>query len=130
MTFDEFIVFRDVKIRDDVHKKVVKLFNPYLYSVSEDSSKLPKIISEILKLDLTYAKVKTACFNQIDRTDYPYKHTDFYILFNNGVNVYIYGDIPKENCVSLKSNQYAVFILGDTLSGNISSKDTNHIIIE
>ena len=130
MSFNEFLIFRDVKIRDDDHKRIVSLFYPYLFSVCGDLSKLPKIIGEILSEDFSSVKVKTACFNQNNEKIYPYDPIDFYVLFDNGVEIYIYGTLNQESFVHLESDQFVIFILGDKINGSISFKDSNHIIIE
>jgi len=48
MTVDEFIIFRDVKIKDNDHKRIVQLFYSYLQSVSGDEYLFPSILGKLL----------------------------------------------------------------------------------
>lgn len=130
MSFDEFIKFRNVQIRDDIHKKIINLFYTYLSSVSGDSNRLPDKIGDILNMNLSSAKAVTGCFNVSSIDDCPYENTDFYILFDNGIKIYIYGSIPNKPLVHLNSNQYVVFIVSNTVNGTVSRKENNHVYIQ
>ena len=53
MTFDEFISFRNVQIKNKDHERVVKTFYVYLSSVTGDSRLLPNEIGRILNIDFS-----------------------------------------------------------------------------
>ena len=92
MTVDEFIIFRDVKIKDGNHKRIVQLFYSYLQNVSGDKYLLPSILGKLLGMDLRDDFVITGCFNGVnDDTPAPYGDVDFYIKLSNGIKVFVYG---------------------------------------
>lgn len=130
MTFDEFIKLRDVKIRNNEHLKVVKCFYPYLRSVSGNEHLLLSVFQRILGIDLSDVSVVTACFNNVnDGSQPPYDDVDLYIKLNNDVRVFVYSK-QQENLVSLKENEYVVFLLSKDISDNITQTENHHIFIE
>lgn len=127
MSFEEFLSFRDVKIRDKNHERIVRMFFPYLQSVCGFSDSLPKIISKIINIDLTMESITTGCFNgMIDDTSTPYDNPDFYIKFCNGIGVYVYGKEVKAEQILLKENEYVVFALSDNITNNIKRNANRH----
>ena len=129
MTVDEFIIFRDVKIKDNDHKRIVRIFYPYLQSVSGDKFLMPSILGKLLGMDLRDAFVITGCFNGMnDDTPAPYGDVDFYIKLSNGMKVFVYGKRQMES-VSLKENEFVIFVNSDTITGNIERKETRHIYL-
>lgn len=128
MTVDEFIVWRDVKIKDDNHKRIVRMFYPYLQSVSGDKYLLPSILGKLLGIDLADAFVTTGCFNGVnDDTPAPYGDVDFYIKLSNGMKVFVYGRKQMDS-VTLKENEFVVFVNSDIITDNVVRKE-NHIIV-
>lgn len=82
MTFEEFLKFRDVQIKDEAHKRIAKLFFPYFYSVTGDRRLLPDIIGQLLGIDLSNTITRTACLNGIfDGNIAPYENIDLYIRY-------------------------------------------------
>jgi|GEM_PF-6972630 Regulators of stationary/sporulation gene expression len=63
MTFEEYLSYRDVNIKNEVHERIVKLFYGFAGSVTGDSRLYPNLISGLFDIDLSFAEVKTACFN-------------------------------------------------------------------
>jgi len=130
MTFDEFIHFRNIQIKNKNHEKIVKTFYVYLSSVTGDSKLLPNEIGRILNIDFSSSTIEAGCFNGIfDGTDSPYDDVDFYIKSNNGICVFVYGKIPLEPLKVLKENEYVIFMLSDDLSGAIERNNDRHIHI-
>lgn len=130
MALYEFIKFRDIKIRDDEHLRVIKYFYPYLRSVSGDEHLLPSVIGKMLDIDLTDVSVITACFNGVnDGSKPPYDNVDLYIKLNNGIKVFVYGR-EQEHLTELKENEYVIFFISNDLTGNIIQTENHHIFIE
>ena len=128
MTVDEFIIFRDVKIKDDDHKRIVRIFYPYLQSVSGDKHLLPSILGKLLGIDLADAFVTTGCFNGVnDDTPAPYGDVDFYIKLSNGMKVFVYGRKQMDS-VTLKENEFVVFVNSDIITDNVVRKE-KHIFV-
>ena len=129
MTVDEFIIFRDVKIKDDDHKRIVRIFYPYLQSVSGDKYLLTSIFGKLLGIDLAEVFVTTGCFNGVnDDTPAPYGDLDFYVKLSNGIKVFVYGRNPM-NLVTLKENEFVIVVNSDTITGNIVKKENRHIYL-
>lgn len=130
MTLDEFIDLRNIRIKDDKHRKVVTLFYPYLRSISNDDRLLPSLLENILNIDLSNTSVVTACFNGVnDGSKPPYDNADLYVKLSNDIQVFIYGRKPK-SLVPLKENKYVICMLADKITSNISRKEKHHIFIE
>lgn len=92
MTFDEFVKFRDIRLKDNEHKKVIELFYPHLRSVSGNERSLPLVLEKFLSVDLSDVSVVTACFNGVnDSSKPPYENVDLYIKLSNGMKVFVYG---------------------------------------
>ena len=126
MTVDEFIIFRDVKIKDGNHKRIVQLFYSYLQSVSGDKYLLPSILGKLLGIDLAGAFVTTGCFNRVnDDTPAPYGEVDFYVKLSNGIKVFVYGTRPMDS-VTLKENEFVIIVNSDTITDNIGRKENRH----
>ena len=129
ITLDEFISFKDVQIKDQEHKKVIKLFYQYLQSVSGSNRSLPSIIGHILGLDLTSETVLTGCFNGVnDGTTPPYDSVDFYIKLSNNIKVYVYGKEFNDSA-KLNESEYVVFAIAEEISDNIIMKENRHIYL-
>ena len=129
MTFDEFINYRDVKIRNQDHKRIVNIFYHYLESVSGNKKLLPDLFSKILNIDLSSTTADNGCFNSIsDKIEPPYKNVDFYIKFSNNICVYIYGSKPNTEIRTLKSNEYVLFVLSDKIN-SIKRNNNRHYYI-
>jgi len=130
MTFDEFISFRNVKIKNKNHERVVKAFYIYLSSVTGNPCLLPNEISRIINIDTSTLTIKTGCFNGIfEDIVPPYDDVDFYIKFNNGICVFLYGTIPSDSLRDLRDNEYAVFMLSNDSNGIIERNINRHIYI-
>lgn len=92
MTLDEFITYRNIKVKDDEHRKVIESFYPYLRSVSDDERLLPTLLEKYIGVNLSGVSVVTACFNGVnDGTIPPCDNVDLYIKLSNGVKVFVYG---------------------------------------
>lgn len=130
MTLEEFLVFRDVKIKNPNHERIVRLFFGYAASVTGNIRLLPDLLGRLLNIDLSDTTVPTGCFNDIfDGTEPPYEDVDFYVRLQNGIRVYVYGSIPYRELKKLKNNEYVLIVLSDDLNGNIERKANRHIYI-
>lgn len=108
MTADEFIIYRDIKVKDNEHRRVIELFYPYLRSVSGDERLLPTFLEKHLNMDLSGALVVTACFNGVnDGSTPPCDNVDLYIKLSNGVKVFVYGR-ETQNINPLNKNEYVI----------------------
>jgi len=127
MTVDEFILFRDIIIKKDNHKRVVKVFYGYLSSVTGDSRLLINKIGKIINIDVSALSLDKGCFNGIfDDTVPPYNDVDFYVRLSNGICVFVYGGIPQNPLKELKEYEYVIFLLSDDL-GNKIERTNNYI---
>jgi len=130
MTFDEFIHFRDVKIKNKDHERVIKAFYVYLSSVTGNPQLLPNEVGRILNIDALSLTVTTGCFNgAFNDAVPPYDDVDFYIELNNSICLFVYGKIPSDTLKELKDNAYVVFMLSKDLSGTIERNIDRHIYI-
>jgi AbrB family looped-hinge helix DNA binding protein len=130
MTFDEHLLYRDIKIKNENHERIVKLFYGYAGSVTGNSRLYPDLISNLLNIDLSSAHVQTACLNGVlDGTEPPYNDVDLYIKFNNDVRVYVYGVIPNEPIRKVKDNEYVLIVLADNLNGQANRKPNKHVYL-
>jgi hypothetical protein len=130
MTLEEFLVFRDVKIKNCNHERIVRLFFGYVASVTGNKRLLPDLLGQLLGMDLSDTTVATGCFNGIfDGVEPPYEGVDFYVRLQNGVRVYVYGSIPCKELKELKDNEYVLIMLSDDFSSNIERKAGRHICI-
>lgn len=129
MTFDEFIVFRNTKIKNNDHKRIGRLFYPYLSSVSGDTTKLPRLLGSIISVDLSGRLAITGCFNGInDDTVPPCDDVDFYVKLDNGIKIFVYGRIIKETH-RLNENEYVIFCTSDKISLLNVKKENHHIYL-
>lgn len=130
MTLEQFIEFRNTKIRNESHKRVVELFYKYLFSVTGDRRLLPDLIGKLLSIDLSDTVTRTACFNGIfDGSIAPFADVDLYIKFENNIIVYIYGEEHTTENVKLRENEYVIFVLTDNLFGKLYQSDDRYIYI-
>ena len=144
MTFEEHLLYRDIKIRNEDHERIVRLFYVYAGSVTGNGRLYPDLVSRLFDVDLSDAEVRTACLNGIfDGTEPPYGNVDLYIKFSNDVRVYVYGSVPKEPSLSgtelplsgtergreLKDNEYVLVVLGSDLDGEITKTADRHVYI-
>lgn len=126
MELSEFIKQRNIKVKNNVHLRVIKCFYPYLRSVSGDEHLLPSVLEKILDIDLTDISVITACFNGAkDGSQSPCNNVDFYIKLSNDVKVFVYGK-KQEILTDLKGNEYVIILLSSDLSGNITHTEKIH----
>lgn len=113
MTYREFIAFRDVRIKNPGHERVVRLFYPYLQSVSGDAGKLPDLFGRLLGLDLSAVTVPAGCFNGVnDGAIPPYADVDFYVRLSDKTRIFCYGSPREAKDGALAENEYAVFVYG------------------
>lgn len=131
MTFEEFLAFRDVKIKNSDHERIVRLFFPYMESVTGNGRLLPDLIGLLLDIDLSSAAAKTGCFNGVsDGAEPPCNGVDLYLAFDNGIRVYVYGSIPERECRKPGDYEYVLFVLGGGINGAIQKPDTHVYIVE
>jgi hypothetical protein len=116
--FEEFLVLRDIKIKNPAHERIARLFYPYSYFVTGDRKLLPGLIGKLLGIDLSDTVTKTSCLNGIvDGSKDPLGDVDLYIRFENDVRIFIYGtEKPIENA-ALAENEYVLFVPGNNLAG-------------
>jgi len=130
MTFDEFILFRNVQIKNKDHERVIKAFYVYLSSVTGNPRLLPNEIGRILNIDTSLLTIKTGCFNGIfDDTIPPYDDVDFYVKLSNGISIFIYGRIAPSHLKELGDSEYVVFVLSSDANGTIERNKNRHIYI-
>lgn len=130
MTFEEFLIYRNVAVKNSDHKRIIKMFYKYSGSVSGNNRLLPDIIGRLLNIDTSSYIVSTSCFNGIfDSTEPPYEGVDLYVRFNNDIRIFIYGSIPLSPLKELKDNEYVIFILSDNINGNIERKANGYIYL-
>ncbi len=130
MTYDQFLIFRDVKIKNIHHERILKLFFSYLEAVTGNKRLLPDLIGQLLNIDLSSVTVPAGCFNGIsDGTKPPYDDVDFYIRLSNDIRVFIYGSIRDSMVKELKDNEYVIYIDANNFSGNIIRKPNRHIYL-
>jgi hypothetical protein len=131
MTFDEFIKFRDVKIKNEAHKRIIGLFYKYFSSVTGDDRLLSNLIGELFNIDLSSTVAQTACLNGIhDGSIAPFEDVDLYIRFENDVRVYVYGSRPTTKIVSLGENEFVLLVLSDSLFGQIDRSNNRCVCIQ
>jgi len=130
MTFEEFLVFRNVIIKNSDHERIVRLFFVYLESITGNKRLLPDLIGQLLDIDLSSTTVASGCFNGIfDGTEPPYNDVDFYMKLSNDLKIFIYGSRRDHIENELEDNEYVVFIITDNLSGNIIRKPNRYIYL-
>lgn len=92
------------------------MFFPYLYLVTGDRKLLPELIGHLLGIDLSDTVTRTACLNGIfDGSMAPLENVDLYILFENNVRVFIFGEETTKDLTTLGENEYVLLVLGDCL---------------
>ncbi len=121
MSYDEFLSFRNVTIRDRNHERIVRMFYPFLTSVCGVPEALSKIMGMILSVDFSKTSIATGCFNcNPEGNAAPYKITpDLYCRWDNNVQLYIYGAVPECELMALKDNEYVLFVLSDIITTDI-----------
>ncbi|MCL2883976.1 MAG: hypothetical protein FWF49_00640 [Oscillospiraceae bacterium] len=131
MSFEEFLLFRDVKIKNAAHERIVRAFYSYLESVTGNDRLLPDLIGLLLGIDAFSFTIQTGCFNGIfDDTVPPYEDVDFYLKLSNGICLFIYGSIPSAPLVDLKDNEYVLYMLSDDAhKGTLERKANKHIYL-
>ena len=130
MTFEEFVIFRDVKIKNSNHERIVRAFYIYLESLSGNNRLLADIIGRLLNIDTSSLTIQKGCFNGIfDGTVPPYDDVDFYIKLNNNICLFIYGSIPSTPLIELKNSEYVLFMLSDDITGSMEQKANRHIFL-
>jgi hypothetical protein len=76
---------------------------------------LPDLVGSLLNIDLSETVTRTACFNGVeDGSAAPYEDPDLYIMFENDVRVFVYGETPIGNAVPLRENEYVLVIPKDS----------------
>jgi hypothetical protein len=130
MSFEEFLVFRDVKIKSHAHERVVKLFYAYLESVTGNNRLLKEVLGNLLSIDFSSMTLITACFNGIyDTATSPYENVDLYIKFDSGVCVFVYGSIPLKPIIQLKNNEHVLFVLSNSLDYKEKQIDNHYYFV-
>jgi len=136
MTFEEFLLYRDVKVRDAIQERVARLLYGYLGSVTGDNRLLPNLIGHLLDIDTSALTVPACCFSNIFEDTPPYRDTDFFIrLSNDGsgrsdIRIYVYGKVMTEPLRCLQNNEYVIFMLSDNLIGCVERNINRHIYIK
>ena len=126
MELNEFIKLKNIIVRDNEHLRIIKVFYPYLRSVTGDEHLLSSVLEKLLGIDLSEISVVTACFNGVnDGGKSPYDNVDLYIKLNNGIKVFVYGKKTGAH-TDLKGNEYVIFLLSSDLSGNITHTKKIH----
>jgi len=126
MTFEEFLIYRDVKIKNFNHERIVRAFYVYLESVTGNSRLLPDLVGRLIDSNTSSLTVKTGCFNGIfDGTKPPYDDVDFYIKLSNDLCLFIYGSVPLKPLIELSNNEYALFMLSNDINGCMERKGNN-----
>lgn len=112
MTYDEFLNYRKVKIKNKDHDRVIRFLYRYAESVTGNPRLLPEILGQAINVDTSNLTVPTGCANGVnDGTNEPYINTDFYVRFSDNSKLFIYGSLFSELNVQLEGNQYVLFIL-------------------
>lgn len=128
MSFDEFLNFRNVKIRNKDHERIVRMFYSYLTSVCSVPEALSRLIGEIIGVDFSGASILTGCFNgKNNGIAAPYGTPDLYCKWDNGIHVHVYGTLPKSNFTALQPNEYVLFALSDQITTNVERTADHHI---
>ena len=128
LSFDDFVKFRDVEIRNKDHERIVRMFYPYLTSVCGIPEVLSAIIGRIIGVDFTGTPIVTGCFNGInDDSVALYGNPDLYCKWDDGKRVYVYGTIVQEDLSVLKENEHVLFVLSDTITDNIKRTSDRYI---
>lgn len=129
MELNEFIKLKNIIVRDNEHLRIIKVFYPYLRSVTGDEHLLSSVLEKLLGIDLSEISVVTACFNGVnDASQSPYDNVDLYIKLSNDIKIFVYGRKQKY-LAELKKNEYVIFLLSDSLSNDVTHTKNNHIII-
>ena len=129
MELNEFIKLKNIIVRDNEHLRIIKVFYPYLRSVTGDEHLLSSVLEKLLGIDLSEISVVTACFNGVnDGGKSPYDNVDLYIKLNNDIKIFVYGRKQKY-LAELKKNEYVIFLLSDSLSNDVTHTNNNHIIM-
>lgn len=130
MTYEAFISFRDVKVKNKNHQKVIKAFYPYLSSVTGNCRLLPDLIGRLLNINTASQTVEKGCFNGVlENIIPPYGDVDFYMQLSDGICIFIYGSIPVGCLKELNDNEYVIFMLSEDLNGCIERKVSRHVYI-
>lgn len=130
MTFEEFLAFRDVRIKHKAHEKIVRMFYPYLASVSGNARLLPDMLGGLLGLDFSSVSVTGGCFNGApDGIAPPYDDVDFFIRLSNGLLVFVYGNVPAGASAELSDGEYVLFISAKNMNGRVCEKSERHFYL-
>jgi hypothetical protein len=130
MTCDELIAACGIRIHDDNHYRVTRLFHSYCSRVGGKNGEWAKVMETILGVDFANVTMTTGCFNGVnDGTEPPYGNPDCYIKMSDGTRVYIYGAMPSGEPKQLKDNDYVLFVLSDTITDNIERRADRHIFM-
>jgi hypothetical protein len=130
LTYDELVAACDIKVRDNNHVRVIKMFYSYSRRVSGKSGLWAEVMSKILGLDFSCVTMTTGCFNGVnDGTEPPYGNPDCYIKMSDGTKIYIYGAVQDVELKQLKDNEYVLFALSDTVTDNIERLSDRHIFM-
>lgn len=131
LSFDDFVKLRDVEIRNKDHKRIVRMFYPYLTSVCGISEALSAILGKIIGIDFSGTSIITGCFSGInDGSAAPYGNPDLYCKWDDGKRVYVYGTIVQGGLSVLKENEQVLFALSDTITDNIERTADRHICMK
>jgi hypothetical protein len=130
MTCDELIAACGIRIRDDNHYRVTRIFCSYCSRVSGKSGLWAEVMCKILGIDFSGITMTTGCFNGVnDGTEPPYGNLDCYIKMSDGTKIYIYGAVQDGELKHLKDNEYVLFALSDTITDNIERRTDRHMFM-
>ncbi|MDR0946525.1 MAG: hypothetical protein LBM87_02085 [Ruminococcus sp.] len=130
LTYDELVTDCDIKVRDENHERITKMFYGYSRRVSGKSGLWVEIMGKILDVDFSGATMTTGCFNSVnDGKEPPYDNPDCYIKMSDDTRVYVYGAVQNGELKQLKDNEYVLYALSDTVTDNIERRTDKHIFM-
>jgi hypothetical protein len=130
LSYDELIAACDIKVSDENHERIIKMFYSYSRRVSGKIGLWADVMSKILGVDFSGVTMTTGCFNGVnDSTEPPYGNPNIYIKMSDGTRIYIYGAMPDGELKQLKDNEYVLFALSDTVTNDIERRTDRHIFM-
>jgi hypothetical protein len=103
LTYDELVTACEIKVRDENHERIIKMFYSYSRRVSGKIGLWAEVMSKILGVDFSGVTMTTGCFNGVnDGSIPPYSNPDCCIKMSDGMRVYIYGTVQYGELKQLK----------------------------
>ena len=130
MTFEEFLLYRDIKLKSLSQEKVVRTLYSYLGAVTGNNRLLPDLLGRLLEIDSSTLTVPACSVSNLFNDTPPYADTDYFVQLSNNTRVYIYGKTPVEPLRDLFENEYVIIMLTDDLHSNIERKPNRHIYLQ